>query len=61
MKKLMSDCERGKVQGRGATDSRANGEMFRGSGRKILWLCAEGTSAWLLHRGEGSLPTEHSL
>jgi hypothetical protein len=44
-----------------ATDSRETGEMFRGFGRKILWLCTEGTSAWLLHWGGGSLPTVHLL
>jgi hypothetical protein len=61
MDKLLSDCERAKLQCRGATDSRETGEMFRGFGRKILWLCTEGTSAWLLHGGGGSLPTEHLL
>jgi len=61
--KLMSDCERAKLQcgGGGATVSRETGEMFRGFGRKILWLCTEGTSAWLLHGGGGSLRNEHLL
>ena len=45
----------------GTTDSRGTGDMFRGFGRKILWLCTEGTWTWLLPRGGRSLPTEHLL
>ena len=51
----------GEIAVQGATDSRGTGEMFRGFRRKILWLCTEGTSAWLLHGGGGSLRNEHLL